>query len=865
MMWLETKTGDVQFICSAPPSNLRHSASFSCLSKNDASQVSEKPYRSRTATLTAGDVEYGFAAIRRPPEACVPSDYSCCDLIPERDEPGDVPRLTKSGDRERPNLLREMLIKKSVGLLNPNVWWAPKLRAKNTAKSSSAADKVPEMQQQSQKRWRSLGALLKVSNGSTPRGTCNAHQPSLPAKSFYLLDDFLIPSESTHTHTHSQAAANVKQNVSRATSTNQTSANSIMVELPTLKSPLAPVPPPPVRYHECRNECSPYRNCRDCSAFSSPTTRCGVKDTSTLIKSSKNKTLPQKGRLDRQYVKDTGLVVSSKNCSKTLPQKGRHDRQYLELPVLQSRSGNSLKCQYDLCGNRTSAQIGSRTALAEIENHKLANGDTTIMVQQQSQQQPATAAGAAAPQQRSAGDTHAVVKSSSFLRLSNLYLSSQNKLERSQIKTANVSNGGDVCNGCSTQGTAFEQRVSSKGAAKLSSKTFPLTPAEALVRYGSFLTEYEKKEIGSYSEIWFLGLKASKIRGEENGGYNFGFDDENGNYNKVINDHLCYRYEVLDVLGKGSFGQVVKAFDHKNGIFVAIKIIRNKKRFYHQAQVELVILNHLRRKDINGSHNVIHMLDYFYFRRHLCITFELLHVNLYEVIKRNGYQGFSLSVVQKYAFSLVQCLRLLYREKIIHCDLKPENILLQKQNSHNIKVIDFGSSCYTYQKVYTYIQSRFYRSPEIILGLVYNGAIDMWSFGCILAELYTGLPLFPGENEVEQLACIMEIIGLPPGEVLARAARRNLFFDSKGAPRYTVNSMQWKRKPGSKNLTVALSCDDPLFIDFITRCLEWNPEKRLTADEALQHEWLRDYANANDTSASVPDIRIEDADCFLTS
>lgn len=129
--------------------------------------------------------------------------------------------------------------------------------------------------------------------------------------------------------------------------------------------------------------------------------------------------------------------------------------------------------------------------------------------------------------------------------------------------------------------------------------------------------------------------------------------------------------------------------------------------------------------------------------------------------------------------------------------------MLQKEHSHKIKVIDFGSSCYTYQKVYTYIQSRFYRSPEIILGLPYDRAIDMWSLGkwqilfnhwshvifpvrnyerkrtitgCILAELYTGYPLFPGENEVEQLACIMEIIGLPPYDVLARATRRKLFF-----------------------------------------------------------------------------------------
>lgn len=78
--------------------------------------------------------------------------------------------------------------------------------------------------------------------------------------------------------------------------------------------------------------------------------------------------------------------------------------------------------------------------------------------------------------------------------------------------------------------------------------------------------------------------------------------------------------------------------------------------------------------------------------------------------------------------------------------------------------------------VYTYIQSRFYRSPEVILGVPYTTQIDMWSLGCILAELYTGYPLFPGENEVEQLACIMEIFGLPPENLLNKATRKRLFF-----------------------------------------------------------------------------------------
>lgn len=97
----------------------------------------------------------------------------------------------------------------------------------------------------------------------------------------------------------------------------------------------------------------------------------------------------------------------------------------------------------------------------------------------------------------------------------------------------------------------------------------------------------------------------------------------------------------------------------------------------------------------------------------------------------------------------------------MHCDLKPENILLEIPHRSRIKVIDFGSSCFLKDRLYTYIQSRFYRAPEIILGIPYTMAIDVWSFGCILAEMVNGFPLFPGDSEHDQLQCIMEVIGIP--------------------------------------------------------------------------------------------------------
>ncbi len=115
---------------------------------------------------------------------------------------------------------------------------------------------------------------------------------------------------------------------------------------------------------------------------------------------------------------------------------------------------------------------------------------------------------------------------------------------------------------------------------------------------------------------------------------------------------------------------------------------------------------------------------------------------------------------------MLQALRFLRRHNIIHCDLKPENLLLHSKSRGAVKLIDFGSSCFADEKIFTYIQSRFYRAPEVMLALPYTAAIDMWSLGCILAELHTGSPLFPADSELDLFAFITEINGLPPAELL---------------------------------------------------------------------------------------------------
>lgn len=350
---------------------------------------------------------------------------------------------------------------------------------------------------------------------------------------------------------------------------------------------------------------------------------------------------------------------------------------------------------------------------------------------------------------------------------------------------------------------------------------FPISPAVALRSFTSNLSNYEQSEILEYKQIYYLGQKSIKAKTDLNG-INYGYDDERGDYTIVIGDHIAYRYEIISILGRGSFGQVCKCMDHKQREYVAVKIIRNKKRFHQQGIVEVKVLEHMRDNDPDDSNNIVHVRDRFLFRKHLvrakqCISFELLSVNLYELLKSNKFQGLSIGLVKRFASQILNCLKFSKKMQIIHCDLKPENILLKAPNKSSIKVIDYGSSCFCDERIYTYIQSRFYRAPEIMLGIPYTCGIDMWSFGCILAELFAGFPLFPGESEHEQLLCIMEVKGLPPPNLLAESTRKKLFFEADDSPKVIANSRGRKRYPKTRLLEEKVGTSERVFLNLIER------------------------------------------------
>lgn len=168
--------------------------------------------------------------------------------------------------------------------------------------------------------------------------------------------------------------------------------------------------------------------------------------------------------------------------------------------------------------------------------------------------------------------------------------------------------------------------------------------------------------------------------------------------------------------------------------------------------------------------NFVKLIDYFYHKEHLFIVTELLRDNLYEYSKYNREHEeelyFTIGRLQKIAYQVLIALQYLHSLHLVHCDLKPENILIKSYSRCEVKVIDFGSTCFIHDHLGSYVQSRSYRAPEVIIGAKYDYKIDIWSLGCILAELYTGYVLFQNETVQGLLARILGIIGPFPADML---------------------------------------------------------------------------------------------------
>ena len=348
--------------------------------------------------------------------------------------------------------------------------------------------------------------------------------------------------------------------------------------------------------------------------------------------------------------------------------------------------------------------------------------------------------------------------------------------------------------------------------------------------------------------------KKGKISEEKNNEKNT-YDDNEGNYIIKKDEILINRYKVIKSIGKGTFGNCFLCYDRENKENVCIKIIKNLPKYNEQAKEEIKLINYINSSNIINENIFVQIKNNFIYHEHICIVFELLGNNLYEEIQKNNYNGFNILTIKKLAIQLLFGLLILKTKKIIHCDLKPENILLINKGKNNIKIIDFGSSCLENENYYLYIQSRFYRAPEILLGLPYGVEIDIWSLGCILCEFYTGIPIFPGENEYDMLYYIMEYFGLPPKELIDKSPKKRNFFNDKNEPLEKPNSFGKIRKPNQKNLEKYLKNSENDFIDFFKKIFKWKKEERITPEKALKHNWIVKHMNANTLAEHMKKIQ----------
>ena len=348
-------------------------------------------------------------------------------------------------------------------------------------------------------------------------------------------------------------------------------------------------------------------------------------------------------------------------------------------------------------------------------------------------------------------------------------------------------------------------------------------------------------------------------------------DDEEGHLIYGVGDIVQNRFRILATLGEGTFGKVVKVKDLFKNEVVALKIIKNVKKYREAAKLEINVLEKLAKYDPRGKYRCVQLLDWFDFHGHMCLAFEMLGSSVFDFLKDNNYQPYPLEQVRSMAYELCYAVKFMHDNRLTHTDLKPENILFydssfdvtydpkKKQDTRHlrnpeIRLIDFGSATFDHEHHSTIVSTRHYRAPEVILEMGWSQPWDVWSIGCIMFELAFGITLFQTHDNKEHLAMMERILGRFPDKFVGKArakyfSKGRLIWDEKSsAGRYVREHC----KPLKRYLDARLAApsvseqqaeDWEDMFDLIKKMLIYEPGRRLTLAEALRHSFFASMKN----------------------
>jgi mitogen-activated protein kinase 15 len=319
-----------------------------------------------------------------------------------------------------------------------------------------------------------------------------------------------------------------------------------------------------------------------------------------------------------------------------------------------------------------------------------------------------------------------------------------------------------------------------------------------------------------------------------------------------IEPHIYKKYEVLERKGKGAYGIVWKAIERKTKKVVALKKVFDA--FHNDTDAQRTFREIMLLQELNGHENIIKLLNVIKAENNkdIYLVFDYMEIDLHHVNRSNILQDIHKVYI---VYQILKCLKYLHSAEIVHRDLKPANILIDAEC--NVKVADFGlaRSIQAFDDesapvMTDYVATRWYRAPEIVLGSChYSKAVDMWSVGCILGELIVGKAIFPGKSTINQVELIIQLLGKPtPRELDAINAATDFSI---------IESMSAKKKYSFSQFFKGASKEA---LDFLRRTLVFDPTKRLSAEQALKHPFVRQFHNPEEEIVCDKIIRLPISD-----